>query len=447
MRAISPSHVVVPGAWQTPAGGRGLGAVIIAAAALAVALLAVAAVLVGQVFDHGAGPIRVGMVATVTLIGALITAVTARYEGVSPWAQAAVVLAAVMAGLAVVLAAMWQVVHAHHPLVAELYPLTDVAATYALRAGAVVLVAALVLGRGSTVTPRWLTAIAALAIADVLATALWLPVYAASTSQSAELTAAFVRATLVPALAPPLVVAAIIAGVATWRPGWLRAARWPLAAITGWLVMVAIGAIDLGGTHEDHAAQLYTQYVPVLIGGWWFAIMTIVAVALAHIRGLRRARRAQRSAAIQRGTVVVEAPASTTVATLHHRGWLAGLAPQCQGFTLRTAHGDLAVPAGGDVVSPTPPWAAQAGTGAIVPALGDGDEVEVAGFTTATTGEGPFRMTTRPVLGTRGAIVFTARRRDEPVGRDLVLRVWQPCAVLLAASVAAALPALMGLLK
>ena len=436
---VPPSQVVVPGAWQPPAGGAALTWLVGAAALVMLALLAVATVRTREVFD-GHGAAAVAMVAAVVLVGALATWAVNRYDDVPPAARALVVLAAVQAALAVAVAVVWAVLTSEHAALAVMVPLAGEVATPALAAGAAVLAAALVVGRGSTATPRWLTAVAALAIAYVVAAAVWLAV-GSSVGALAASSAAGLRAALV----PPLVVAAIVAYLVTWRPQWLRAARWPLTLGGVWLVMVAVAAIDLGPDRDD-GARVYAQFVPVLVGAGWFATMTVVALALAHGRGLRRAARAQRSAAIQRGTVVVAAPASTTVASLHHRGWLAGLAPQCQGFTLRTARGDLAVPPGVDVVGPTPPWVVQAGTGARVPVLGDGDEVEVAGFQTATTGDGAFRTTTRPVLGTRGAMVFTARRTDEPIGRDLLLRIWQPCAVLLAASVVAALPGLAGLL-
>jgi hypothetical protein len=209
------------------------------------------------------------------------------------------------------------------------------------------------------------------------------------------------------------------------------------------IVLALMARLQLRGGERT----LYANFVPVLFGAGWVAMMTIAAVAVTHVRTLRAAARDRRRAAPwrQEGTVVANAPCSTTVAQLVNRGWLAGMEATTRPFTLRTKGGDLPIAGGAAVIAPLPPWTAQAPAGAAVPVISDGDHVEISGFV-APEGEEPYRTSARPMAGTAGLVIATDRRDDEPVARDLLLRVWRPCAAFLIAVTVAGLPGLVGLL-
>lgn len=429
------------------AGGGWLVIVIALAAVMLLVEVALAAQHAAWIATRHPQAAAVTVVATVVLVAAVVAGLFGMFAEVSAWARAAVVLAAVQAALALAAFALWSLILRREPFFAEAFPLADAVPLPALVAGALVVLSALVTPPRSA-SPRWLVALATLALTALVGTALWLPIYAQL--HPVEVTPDVVRAALPAVLGPALLVAALVAAVATWRPGWSRrtASGWRFVGglLGAWLLGVALMCAPSDDVLARPWQHLVTQFAPVLLGLTWFATLAVIALAVAHVRSARRVARLRRETVTCHGTIVVAAPASTVVAMHVNRGWLAGPAPRCVGFTLRTARGEVQVPAGVDVVAPLPPWTAEAGAGVAVALLGDGDEVDVAGFEAPTAGDA-YRHAATPMFATRGIAVLAPRRDDEPVRRDVLLRLWQPCAVLLGACVVAAVPTLVAVLR
>lgn len=426
------------------AGGGWLVTVIALAAVMLLAEVALAAQHAAWIATHHPHAAAVTVVAAVVLVAALVAGLFGTFAEVSPWARAAVVLAAMQAALALAALALWALILRREPFFADAFPLADEVPRPALAAGALVVLGALVTPPRSA-SPRWLVALAALALTTLVATALWLPIY--GRLHPVEISPDAVRAALPAVLGPALGLGVIVAAMTAWRPAWTRRgrARFVGGLLGAWLLGVALLCAPSGDVLTRPWEHLLTQFAPVLLGLTWFATFTVIALAVAHVRSARRVARLRRETATCHGTIVVAAPGNTVVAMHVNRGWLAGPAPRCLGFTLRTARGEVQVPAGVDVVAPLPPWAAEAGAGMASALLGDGDEVDVVGFEAPTAGDA-YRHAATPMFATRGIAVVAPRRDDEPVRRDALLRMWQPCAVLLAACVVSATPTLVAFL-
>lgn len=427
------------------AGGGWLVTVIALAAAMLLVEVALAAQHAAWIATRHPHAAAVAVVAAVVLMAALVAGLFGTFHEVSAWARAAVVLAAVQAALALAALGLWLLILRREPFFAEAFPLADAVPLPALVAGGLVVLGALVTPPRSA-SPRWLVALATLALTTLVGAALWLPIY--SELHPVEVTPDVVRAALPAVLGPALALAAIVTAVSTWRRSRRDARGWRFVGglLGAWTLGVALLCAPSGDVLTRPWLHLITQFAPVLLGLAWFATLAVIGLAVAHVRSARRVARLRRETVTCHGTIVVAAPASTVVAMHVNRGWLAGPAPRCLGFTLRTARGEVQVPAGVDVVAPLPPWAAEAGAGMASALLGDGDEVDVVGFEAPTDGDA-YRHAATPMFATRGIAVMAPRRDDEPVRRDVLLRLWQPCAVLLGACVVAALPTLVAVLR
>lgn len=429
------------------AGGGWLVTVIALAAVMLLVEVALAAQHAAWIATRHPQAAAVTVVAAVALVAALVAGLFGTFAEVSAWARAAVVLAAVQAALALAALALWLLILRREPFFAEAFPLADAVPLPALVAGGLVVLGALVTPPRSA-SPRWLVALATLALTTLVGAALWLPIY--SQLYPVEVSPDAVRAALPAVLGPALALAAIVTAMTTWRPTWTRrggrGGRFVGGLLGAWTLGVALMCAPAGDVLARPWQHLITQFAPVLLGLTWFATLAVIGLAVAHVRSARRVARLRRETVTCHGTIVVAPPASTVVAMHVNRGWLAGPAPRCLGFTLRTARGEVRVPAGVDVVAPLPPWAAEAGAGMASALLGDGDEVDVVGFEAPTSGDA-YRHAGTPMFATRGIAVMAPRRDDEPVRRDVLLRLWQPCAVLLGACVVAALPTLVAVLR
>ncbi|MEZ4403245.1 MAG: hypothetical protein R3B06_24685 [Kofleriaceae bacterium] len=441
--------VVAPLGWGAPAAGRFLLALVAAAAIMIGIELWLVVDQAGRLSASAPAAASSLAAAAVALVGAGVANRTAALGTLAWRIRAVVVLAAVQAAIALVALGLWMVYLARTPSVVFTYPLGARVGPIAGVAGALVIAAALVAPTRRAVTAAFVT-IVTLALAAMLALAAWLPLYQATAAPlplalSAEEGAATARV-----LAWALVVPGVLAVLATVALAWRRRPV-PVAQAgslgLGWIALMAL-ALD---RYDDELSAPWqyaaTQLAPVLLGLAWFAIMAVLALAIIQARALRRAGRLRETTRTVRGTVVVVAPASTTVGALVSRGWLAGLASRTVGFTLRTADGDVPVPAGAELVVPTPPWAQQARTGQMIPVVSDGDEVTVAGFDSPTDDGDAYRGGRAPLLGTRGLAVLVDRRRDETRTHELVLRMWRPSAVLLAVCVAAATPTFLTIFR
>lgn len=441
-----PTESVYP--WTPPAGGGALVAATVAIALFTtvvfLAMVTVAGADTGYPMPEGALPaIALGVIA-VTGLAALAVL---RFHEISPWIRTLVVLAAAHAALAVAALALWRLSAARVAFWHDTYPIASwlPAPAVAFALSVLVVIAAALRSPRRAGTPRWLQAVAAWALTFLLGVGLWLPIYAdlgdarVIGAHGAASTRLIATALLVPALA-----ATLAALIAARRPRWRRLAAVAGLGVGSVLLLVALGA---RAQLDREEAAVYANFVPVLFGAAWFALATIVAVALTHVRALRVAARDRKRPAPwrQEGVVAVKTPSSTTVGHLVNHGWLAGLESESRGFILRTRNGELAIPAGAAIIAPVPPWTAQAPLGTAVPVISEGDRVEISGFI-AASGVEPYRTSPRPIAGTAGLVITPARRLDEPVARDLVLQVWRPCAAFLLAIMLAALPGLYGML-
>jgi len=385
--------------------------------------------------------VGIAAASVVTITG--LTFVAARYPRV-PWrVTAAVALTVCFAALS--LAALGLQWHSQSEL--GLYRLLRPTAWIAGLASLVVLGAAAVVAPRRSATPTWLLAIGTFALVGFIALALWLPLYGA---MQPELPAVVPPALLTSHLAPLLLLPAGFALTAAFLVVYQPRRVADLGVNVAFLLvpLTAFAAIARAGGAMH---SLYTEFAPVVIGAGWFALASVLALAVSHLRRAHALESLRTSGRAFHGSVVIEPPASTTVHALDNLGWLAGYRAIGAPFVLRLGHDDIALPASVEVNAPLPPWLADCPTGGRVPLLSNGDEIDVVGLDVSAAdgpyraADGPYRAAARPMLGTRGVVVFAPRRHDEPWGRDVVQRLWQPCVALLLAAIVAATPALVGL--
>lgn len=384
--------------------------------------------------------------ALVVLVTSLALAAV-RHDDLPTWVGAPIVMVAVFAAL--VLAAL-PLQHAvslgstlpTHPLV---WPVVVGSAT-ALVLG--IVVAAATASRRSR-TPAWLRGAVVFALVFLPVLGLWLPIHAAHVSYGwvpvEERSLAHVASYLPEVLGPPAAIALLVAALAVVWPHRLRTAVGGL--LIGGVPALAIAVTlryGMGRADTGSPARVfYDLLAPVVIGAGGLALAALAALATSQVARAARLERWRRRVGSRKATVAVEAPASTTTHWLVDHGWLAGYREAGAPWLARIGRDELRMPAAVDVIAPLPTWLHGSTTGTAVPLLSTGAEVEIAGLT-ETAGDGPFRAAGGLAVGP-GVVVFAPRRDDEPYRRDVVLRLWRPCAVLLLAVAVAALPALVGL--
>jgi hypothetical protein len=369
--------------------------------------------------------------------------------GVSLWLRIAVALTAMYLAIAIVAWVTWGMIMPHvewaEPSLALVEKLP--APWIALGLGGVVLLAALVLPQGRRGAPRWLHGVVVFALAYLLLVAAWLPLVADRAPIEHGLNQPVLPWILdfIPlVLMPPAMVAAAITALVEWRPRWVEnlgdAVPWAGAAAVTLLLVAAIGArTDLSVGSRD----VYANFAHVLFSVAVFALVALLALAAEHARAMAAGRRDRTRPApwVQRGVVVVAPGADREVGYIVDRGLLGGMRTTAGAFVLRTAAGDLPVPAGArlDVAIPSDTAIPSRGRHTLV--LAEGYEVEVTGFVAPPTGaEGPFRSSRLPVPGPGGLVVSVPRSPSATVGRDVLLVIWRPCVVFLLVAVLAALP-------
>ena len=323
----------------------------------------------------------------------------------------------------------------------------------ALALGLLVLVCSLVVAtrRPHTGTPRWLHSITVFALLHLLLLGLWLPMASAGWGQLLEhqwigrnllVPASNVATFTWVALAPPTAVALLLTLVlALWPKRFARRAA-ELTAVGVMLFTIAL-LLRSGATFEAFIG--YANFVHVLLSQALFCLFCIASLALSHWRSVRVVRNdADRPAPwVQRG--VVESTGISPVGWVEYLGWLGGLRMQLRAFALRTESGELEVPAHSALIAPMPAWTASANAGERVSLLSASDEVTVSGFVAPAGDSGPYRQARRPVPGTDGMVVTTARGERETVLRDVMLIVWRPCVFYLLVATAAAIPGVVAL--
>lgn len=433
--------------WSRPSGDRWVPFVVLLATVVTIAmvgLLADAAWARAAFLERPTAQREIGaVIGGVAGVGLLATTWIWRYRDISPWACAAVALVCVH--IAIAFGAWWL----SYRLQPEGYDLpllrTLPAPTIALAASVLLFAAAYVHSRIRRLTraPGWLRGAVVFALAFLLLFGIWLPIAIPKETLTHWYHPALeARRLMAQLLVPPAAVALVIAAITILRPRWLTV-LWPAAVAL--VIGFTIGAMAARDDVPLPAMVIYSNYVHVLFAAAWFALATLAALAWTHARVLRanRADTSRPAPWVQRGTV--EAPASEhVVGTWHVDGWLAGLRTSLGGFTLRTERGDaLRVPDGARLVAPVPASTAAASRDEHIPALRAGDEVIVSGFV-APPADGPYRAGGAPVPGSDGLIVTARRRRDDTIGRDVVLVLYRPCILFLIFAALAALPGVVG---
>lgn len=292
--------------------------------------------------------------------------------------------------------------------------------------------------------PRWLRPVVVFSIANLFTFGLWLPLLAAMWPDAFQhwdnaITAR--PAALFTAIAPPVGISLY---VTVLRPRTLARHGVALGVV---MATAVLAGISVRGDADPVAEQVYAEFTPLLISFGFFALGSIVLLAISQWRELAFHRRDASEPApwVQHGTVVGHGgePVGTWVGTVVFHGWLVGFVSRLDSFRVRTSDNLLIdVPRSSHLSMPLTPKSVDAEDGEVVSALCVGDPVAVAGYV-APPSDGAYRQTSTPIASTEGVIAYGPGRHH--VLASVAYLMWRPCALVLVAIAAIALPGLVGL--
>jgi hypothetical protein len=246
------------------------------------------------------------------------------------------------------------------------------------------------------------------------------------------------------ALLPPASATLLLTALLTpaRARGFVSSSTFKLVAGSGLLVLLII-AVAARTNSDVPSIVAYLNLVPLLLCSAFLFMIAVLAIALSHWLALRGARRQESSTiGTQEGEVIPQA-GTESAARLYNLGWFLGLRTQCDAFVLRTAAGDLPIPAGARLIAPLPLWTSRSRCGDSSPILRGGDRVRATGFV-APPGDNPFRRSEMPLPGSRGIVVVKASADEANLWRELALVLWRPALLYVAVISLVALPGLAG---
>lgn len=364
----------------------------------------------------------------------------------SRYVRLAVVLPVMQAALLFAAWAAWKLMRAKMPSAVDATPLLE-----RLPVSIVVPWMALAIGVAARIVARkrrreWLHATLMIALVNLLLFGLWLPIVATSYDSHVDFAWDTIERTLqtpaqivVVMVAPPFLGATAFTASALRNPEvWRRNS----GAVVAILVLGLVFAIACRQNVNAIGAYVYINFVHVLGAAALMAVAALVALGATTWISARRARAALDRERTLIGTVHGE---EDLVAELALTSWLRGLQPSCKPLVVTTAYGEVPVPAGARVVSPTPLGTTLLRRGEAIITLREGDRVVLGGYVTARR-DGPFRETVAPIPGADGITI--GRVDDERYGLSHVaLELWRPAIAYLVICVAVSIPALAALLS
>lgn len=271
------------------------------------------------------------------------------------------------------------------------------------------------------------------ALVALVAFGLWLPLAAQLWQRAARWTAEFdlvIASDLtLQVIVPPLVIA-VVAAIAIQRwPATVHRARGSVLAIGGAALAVALCCrIDV----DPDAALIYSNFVPVVMAAAVFAVLSIVAVAIALVIARARSRALFAGPTVTGTLGGATRPAPDVHVRVEIATWLSGPRVVADRFVVVTPAGRIQIPRGAEIVAPIPAITTHLATGEATALLVAGDRVRIAGFVDPPA-DHPYRRVDVPVPGTRG--IFVAPVGGERGGRwsDVALAMWRPCVCYLMA--------------
>jgi hypothetical protein len=292
---------------------------------------------------------------------------------------------------------------------------------------------------------EWLHAVLMIALVNLLLLGLWLPIVSSAYDSHVDFAWDSIERTfktpaqiVVVMVVPPLVGATLFTGSALRNPEvWRRNSGAVITVLVIALVIAVAGRQNVSAI----SAFVYINFVHVLGAAALIAVAALVALGATSWISARRAR-----AALDRErTLIGTVRGDDIIADLELTSWLRGPRASCNSFAVTTAYGEVPVPGGARVVTPTSPATTLLRRGESLVTLRDGDRVVLGGYITAHRG-GPFRETVAPVPGADGITVGLVD--DERYGFEhAALDLWRPAIAYLVICVAVAVPALAALLS
>ena len=237
-------------------------------------------------------------------------------------------------------------------------------------------------------------------------------------------------------LVPPLVAAIGYTLIAIRRRHWIPRLRIAVVAV---LVVAWVLAIFIRRDATDHAAIVYSNFVPWLLAVAAAALAAITALSVVTWLG----GRARRAGAWRQHTGSIVADRGELIAGYEITSWLRGPRAITSACEVATVGGTLPVPAGARLIAPLPLATTLLRTGECVAVLRGGDVVAIGGYEQHATGQ-PFRDSGAPIPGERGVVIGPTSAEG---GGQLALVAWRPCIAYLVIVVVVAVPALITALQ
>lgn len=224
-------------------------------------------------------------------------------------------------------------------------------------------------------------------------------------------------------LAPPLVLATLLAVAIERWPAAMRRARTGLVAVAA---LLFVYALCCRAAADSWTVMVYNNFIHVVMAAAVFAVCAIAAVGVATL--IARARsRAMFAGPTVSGTL---GGATRPVPDVHARAeiasWLRAPRVVTGEFVVETAAGAVPVPRDFEVVAPLPAITTRLATGEAAVVLAAGDRVRLAGFVDPAP-DHPYRRAAVPVPGQRG--IFVEPIAGEPASGliEVALALWRPC--------------------
>jgi hypothetical protein len=235
-------------------------------------------------------------------------------------------------------------------------------------------------------------------------------------------------------LAPAYVIGALITAIIMRRPAWARRHRAPALALLALATLVATAA----RIHADaRALILHDAFVHVLLAAVVVAILALVVL------GATLAVRRRPSDRSWCAGVIAEDEAGEVVGCLEIASWLRGPRALLRPCIVTTPLGDLPIH-GAILDASATPLTSTLVVGEAAVVLRTGDRVFVGGLVEAAPDGSPFR--TAAGL-TPGPTTVIAPAHDRGGFAGMVLALWRPCVAYLVILTAIGIPALIAHLQ
>ncbi|MEO8704782.1 MAG: hypothetical protein ABI867_32295 [Kofleriaceae bacterium] len=362
-----------------------------------------------------------------SLLAVVVLAVAlAMPSKLSRFARTAVMLPFVHAGVSAAAAVVYVTLSKLGSWDSPVLAMFPVAMTVVVYSGAT-LVVGLAVARGR----ERMHAIVMLALANLLALGLWLPIAAQiwrfHDPRWLERDTPGASWTLVVfALVPAFACATLFTGFGIRRPEAMR--RWRIGIVVA-VGLVGLTALALRLFADNLALYFFSNFIHVALVVAMIAVGSLAAFGIAAwLRGRGHGGPSDDARTWLAGTIVDDGDGDV-VGCIEISSWLRGPRSLLRPFTLATPSGEVIVPRGSRLASQLPLTTTTLRTGESTVVLRTGDRVMVGGFVEEAAGDHPFRGTRAIVPGRSGLVVLP--QASEPSAGHAVLAMWRPCVAYL----------------